>query len=338
LIADIGLRLFYVVGGTRIESTVIGSGAMPVTLVTVPNCQMIDRLAAAGHTIAYVVTVPAAPEGGRPGCGAQSYTAWHLWLHDLESGAARQVASGLVNPSFVDAAEFPVHIALSGSAYAIDLPPAVPEAPQLDTVEVHALDGSLQWRASTQAQVLSIMLAGSRLAMLTAPADGTSPRDDLWLGDRVSSGFRLVAQPFGSASISSDGAYIAWDLPPAGPESDPPLPGGSSGQLRVESLGLGPTDLAQRVSLSGESSPAVLNPVVSSTDRGPLVAWLPTSPEGSVFVAFQYSWQFSGVAIASIERPVWLTLQGSTLLWVTETSGGGVPAAFALDLSRIAFP
>jgi hypothetical protein len=177
-----------------------------------------------------------------------------------------------------------------------------------------------------------------RLAMLTAPADGTSARDGLWLSDRVSSGFSLVAQPFGSASISSDGAYLTWDLPPTGPESDPRLPGGSSGQLLVESLGLGPTDLAQRVSLSGEYSPAVLNPVVSSTNRGPLVAWLPIAPEGSVFLAFQYPWQFSGVAIASIEQPVWLTLQGSTLLWVTETSSGGVPSAFAVDLSQIAFP
>jgi len=89
--AVVGGRLFYVVDGDRIQATDLGSDNIRQTLVTVPQCQGINQLAAAGHELAYVVTSPGGSASQVAGCGSGTTVDWSVWLLDLNGGRPRRV-------------------------------------------------------------------------------------------------------------------------------------------------------------------------------------------------------------------------------------------------------
>lgn len=327
-LAAIGTRIFYIVGANKIESTVIGSDALPQTLVSVPTCRTIHQVAAAGNLIGYVETSPVGPPLDGLGCGESNRIAWSIWLCDLQGGHPRQVAFGIRPATSDETVLYPVHVALTETAYAFEVPISSDQLTPFEQVEVHSTeDARLLWSAQTDGGVWDILLGGKRLAVLTDGTLMTDSRLELWIADAVFPQLRRVGQPFSSAAISEDGAYLAWDARNPWERASGTSPLG----LIVYSLD---TRSSQNVSPPEASSSAEpLRPVVSSDLAGPIVAWYATAREGAVYLAFQDAANKAGVALSSVQSPTWIGLRGSTLIWAASGLRGGVSAVFAADLS-----
>jgi hypothetical protein len=327
----IGRRLFFIVDGNRIESTEVGSNGAEQPIVSVPQCQGINQLAAAGSQLEYLVTSPSGPTAQVAACGATGTVSWSVWLLDLAGGTPRQVASGVRAATTIDLAEFPIHLALSDSAYAFNRPPdaVAAAAGSGDTVEVHALDGKLLWSSQSNAQVADVMLGGGTVAILTDPASGGGNSFDLWTSTAASPEFSPVDKLTGSASLSPDGSQLAWEVGYSGliPEPNP------REDVALETLAQGsevplntPTDAA---------SPAPLRPQVWSIGGRSAVTWFATSPGGAVYPAVRYATGGTGVFLPSLQEPIWMDVQGSTLVWVAEGAGGWSKVAFEVDLNAV---
>jgi hypothetical protein len=329
--ALIGRRLFFIVDGDRIESTEVGSNGAEQPIVTVPQCEGINQLAAAGSELAYLVTSPSGPTAEVADCGATGTVSWSVWLLNLAGGAPRQVASGLRAATTIDIAEFPVHLALGDSAYAFNRPPdaASTGAGTGDVVEVHALDGTLLWSSIASAPVAGVMLGGRTLAVLTQARSGGGKSFDLWISTAARPRFSPVDKLIGSASLSPDGLQLAWGFGSSGliPEPNP-------GQdVAIETLAQGPV-----VSLNtptDSASPAPLEPQIWSLGGRLAVTWFATSPGGAVYPAIRYATGGSGVFLPSLQEPIWMDVQGGTLVWVAEGAGGWSKVAFEVDLNAL---
>ena len=70
-----------------------------------------------------MVTSPGGPASHTQDCGGAGQVSWSVWLLELNSGISRQVAQGVRAASSIDIAEFPIHLALTDSAYAFNRPP-----------------------------------------------------------------------------------------------------------------------------------------------------------------------------------------------------------------------
>lgn len=325
----IGRRLFYIVTTDRIELSVIGSSADPVTVVTVPACEAVNQLAAAGDWLAWVVTSPAGSAEGTSGCTSLGQISWSLWLLDLRGGSPRKVASGVREETSADVAEFPTHVALTEAAYAFDRPAAANDPGQGETVEVHAIDGTLLWSSPIQAPVTDVMLGGSKLAVVTQNAGQGSPKLTLWVSNARQPVLREEAQPATSASLSADGTYLAWDLTLTTGLSR----GSAMSDVEIESLASGQITFLTAPTTADLFEPT--QPAVASTASGALVAWFATAPEGTVYPAFRLT-RGGGGLLESVQLPVWLHVDGSTLMWVAESSDGWSAMAFAVDLTAVA--
>jgi hypothetical protein len=328
-LAVVGMRLFYVVASSRIESLVVGSTADSVTLVTAPRCDAINQIAAAGDELAFVTTSTGGAAAGIGGCGASSSVSWSLWLLDLLGGSPEAVARGQVGPRSIDAAEFPVHVALGAAAYAFDRPTAATDPSQGTTIEVHALDGALLWSSVTQAPVVNVMLGGSRLAVLTGSPSATGLKT-LWTSTASQPSLLAVAQPATSGSLSPEGSYVVWDIPQT------PSSGGTSGRESVDIEMLDTGRIQTLVTLGGSALPVPLPPAISLTRAGPAIGWLATAPDGSVYPAFRFAGGGDGGILSSFQQPVWMNLEGSTLVWVAERPDGWSTAVYAVDMLSLA--
>jgi hypothetical protein len=335
--AVVGRSLFFIVGGDRIESTAVGGDGSRQTLAQVPACEGINQLAAAGHDLAYVVTSPGGPTAQIHDCGGAGKVSWSLWLLDLNGGSPRQVASGVRAAGSIEVAEFPIHLALTESAYAFNRPPASVAAGPGETVEVHSLDGRLSWISHTQKPVADVMLGGGTLAILTPAASPAPGVVDLYISDAANPVPAPVEQPARSASLSPDGLLLTWDVAYQGPWDTTfqgPFPGPNPPDaVAVETVGSG---LAQPLlTLTDRSAPAPLRPAISSTDRGPLVTWFATGSDGAIYPAVRYATGGNGAYLPSLQEPVWMSVQGGTLFWVAEGGGGWSKVAFAVDLASL---
>ncbi len=329
--AILGLRLFYVAGGHRIDSIEIGSNAAAQTLATVPACQAINQVVAAGHEIAYVVTTPVGLPLDAAGCGTSPGLAWSVWLLDLSGGTPREVASGLRQALWVDQYKSPIHLALADSAFAFDRPSASTAATAGETIEVHSLDGRLLWTSPTVAPVADVMLGGGQLAFLTDGAPQGEARLYLWTSTAARPSPIRVAQPASSASLASDGSYLTWDLA----QSDGSAGAAPRSQVAVDSLSSGQVGFLDTP--TGADAPQPLRPAVSGTSRGPLVAWFATAYGGTVYPAFRYAGSSAGGAVLSTyQGPTWLAVEGGTLVWVAESADASYTVAFAVDLNSVA--
>ncbi|MFI5258773.1 MAG: hypothetical protein ACHQ01_04085, partial [Candidatus Limnocylindrales bacterium] len=328
-IGIIGLRLFYIVGGDRIESSVIGADADPQTLVNVPRCQAINQLAAAGNTMAYVVTSPAGAAAEIGGCGGLGQVSWSLWLLDLSGGGPKQVASGVRDAGNIDFAEFPIRVALTDTAYAFNRPPTTATASPTETVEVHSIEGHMLWSSRIDASVTGVMLGGSSLAILTGSSGASGPFD-LWTSDPNNPEFMRVAVAASSASISPDGSYLTWDLT----TTDPRYQASPRPTVGIETIGSG--QVAYLTTPTTSDLPEGTHPAVSSTVRGPVVAWFATAPGGTVYPAFRFAAGGGAGVFESVQLPVWLDVEGSSLIWVAESRDGWSAMAFAIDLATLA--
>ena len=335
-LAIVDQTLYYIVGGVQIQSTAVDAGGPGRTLVTAARCQGINQLAAAGHELAYVVTSPGGPSSTVSGCGAAGSVSWSVWLLDLNGGGPRRVAQGVRDASLPDVAAFPIHLAVSASAYAFDRPPYAAEAGSSDTVEVHAIDGHLLWKSHTQRPVADLMLGGGTLAILT---EWLSNRDifghdavtDLWTANAAHPQPVPVDAPAASASLSPDGTLLTWER-----ISAPAIPGaGPPGDVAIRTVHTGveqsitmPTDLA---------APVPLRPAISTTGAGVIVAWLATEPNGAVRPAVRNAAGGSGVVLPSALDPVWLGIAGGRLFWVGESADGWLTAAYSVELGTLGF-
>jgi hypothetical protein len=322
--ALLGSRLFYIVATDRIESIDIG-GQTTRTLVTVPQCQTINQLAAAGETLAYVVTTPVATTGGVFGCAGPSEVAWTLNLLDLRTGKVRHVESGTRTAETIDIAEFPVHVAISDSAYAFERPANTAIDAWGAMVEVHALDGHLLWKSPISPHVTQLVFRGGTLAALTQSVPPYEDEHILWLASNDDPQLREVATPAASASLSSDGSYVIFDLPI-----------GTNQEFLSVALQVGrPDSGAAFITHSGSIAAQPLHPVVASSSHGLVVAWLLTTPAGGVFPAFRFQSDRAAVEIPTVQEPIWIGLEDTTLVWVTQSGDGWSTGVFATDLWQI---
>ncbi|HJX68191.1 MAG TPA: hypothetical protein VJ258_05640 [Candidatus Limnocylindrales bacterium] len=331
-LAAIGTRIFYVVDSNRIESTVIGSDVEPQSLVSVPSCRTINQIAAAGDLLAYVETHPVGAPLDASGCGRPTSVAWSIWLSDLQGNQPRQVASGVRLARSEEIRLYPVHLALSASAYAYEVPLSPAQLSPFERVAVRSTGNNrLLWSAQTDGGVSDILLGGSRLAVVTDGALMTEARMELWTGDASHPQLKRVGEPAASASISEDGTYLAWDSRAPWERSLST----AQAALVVDKFDSG---LPQNILLPAAfCAPEPLRPVVSSGLTGPIVAWYATVGRGAVYPAFLDAANETGVALFSVQSPAWIDLQGSILIWVSADLGGE-SIAFAADLARSGNP
>jgi hypothetical protein len=333
-IARIGSRLFYVVAGDRIESSVIGSPAAPDTVVRLSDCEAIGGLAAAGESLMYVATSPEVQTmSGCVGSDASGNSRWEIWLLDLLDGSRRRLAGGIRTGTLTDRVGGVEPIALSPNAYAFSraLDPADPPAGGI--VEVDAIDGTLLWTSRTEAPVTRLMLGGGRLAVLTGAAGATQTGLALWVSDAHHPAVEQVAEPLGSAALSADGAYLAWDATyVVGLHRASALP-----ILQIENAATGEYSIAAAPATADPGVPA--RPAVSSNAFGPLVAWLTAASDGTVYPAVRFEGGIltpgaaaGAVFLDSPQRPVWLDISETTMYWVVERPDGRSAAAYAAEL------
>ena len=325
--AAVGTRLFFITGGDQIQSTDVRSNGDVRELVGVPACQGINQLAAAGHELAYVVTSPGGPTSQVNDCGGAGKVSWSVWLVDLNGGSPRRVAGGIRTATSIDVSEFPIHLALTDTAYAFDRPPAS-AATLGETVEVHALDGRLLWTSRTDQAVADVMLGGGTLAILTdvfAHATGVA---NLYTSDAVHPDPVPVGQAARSASLSPDGTHLTWEV-----AFQPPFPGPDPRDVVIETVDSGSE--MPVLALTDGDAPAPLRPTVLSTKRGLIVTWFATTSDGAVHPAVRYAAGGNGAFLPSLQEPVWMSVQGNTLLWVAESADGWSKVAFAVDLASL---
>lgn len=333
-LAASGLTIYYVDQAQEIQSSVIGSKDPPRTLATVSRCQAIGPLAAAGHELVYAVTWPFDPTRGAA-CGDASVLGWSIRLLDLNTGKAREVATGTRSAGSTDLELSQNHLAITASAYAFDRLTDEADPSQGVDIQVHSIAGSLLWQTHSQAPVASIMLGGNRLAVVTdipdVPADGGATRV-AWLSSAAYPPLTVLAVAATTASLSDDGSYLGWDYPSyqtiAGSTSRPDL------GIKLAA----PAGPSLAATIYGSSAIQAIDPVVSSTDRGPLIAWLATTPDGSTYPVYDFIADGLPRVLESAQRPAWLAVEGSILMWVTATDGGGASEAFAVDLSHLTYP
>jgi hypothetical protein len=320
----IGTRIFFVVGTGRIESTVIGSAARPSILVSAPQCEAINQVAAAGNVLGYVLTGPVGGSGDPVGCARTSRVAWTIWFTDLAGRNPRRIASGVRAVDSAATRLYPVRLALTPSIYAFNRTNSPGLMAEGETVEVRSLNrNKLLWSVQTDSHVASLMLGGSTLAVLE--------RDrgfELNIATTTNPALTPVARPVSAASLPEDGAYLTWDV---AADATRNMPAG----VVTAKLQTGGTDLLPAPLNSPFHEP--FRPVISSTPTGPIVAWYATARGGAVYPAFRdYATEGGGV-YSTVQAPVWIGLRGSTLIMVTTDRDGGYTVAFALDLSRSGF-
>ncbi len=215
--ALIGQRLFYVVGGDRLESSVLGSSADPQVLVSTPRCQAINQLVAAGNYLLYVVTEASGPLASIGGCDTfGGVLSWTIRLIDLRTGASRTLAQGNRLRTSLDIDEFPIHVAMTSTAYAFDRPNAASDSGGGETVEVHSFDGRTLWTATTQDHVSDVMLGDDELAVVTQTPWPALDRNTLWLANAARPDLVAIADIGTSAFLTADGRFLTWDTPPHG--------------------------------------------------------------------------------------------------------------------------
>lgn len=327
--ALIGRRLFFVVDGDRIESTEIGRGVPEQSLVAAPQCDGINQIAAAGHMLAYVVTSPGGPTAQIADCGAADSVSWSVWLLDLDGGQPRRVAGGLRAATTIDVAEFPIHLALTDAAYAFDRPPVTPDSGAGETVEVHGLDGGLLWASQTDKPVADVMLGGGTLAVLTDVVSHPAMVFDLWTSEAAHPALAPVDQPARSASLSPDGAHLTWDVANGvvGPSGNRPVDVASETVAEGREVPLDtPTD---------RTAPAPLRPAIWSVGGRLAITWFATAPGGAIYPAVRYATGAAGTYLPSVQEPMWMQVQGGTLVWVAESADGWSKVAFAVDLATL---
>ncbi len=81
-------------------------------------------------------------------------------------------------------------------------------------------------------------------------------------------------------------------------------------------------------------SPLTASPVVALTSQGFLIGWLGTAADGTVYPAFNWLGGSSGF-LESVQQPMWITVSGTTLVWVAEGLDGWSAVAFEADLSAL---
>jgi hypothetical protein len=334
-LAALGLRIFYIVDQKRVESTVVGWSRQPDVLATEPVCHSIDQIAAAGREVAYVESWPIGMPFEASGCGLPTSVAWTVQFVDLTGGAPRIVAAGVTDGGAGRSGLPPVHLGLSNSVYAFERSaanahlPGQPAGPTstgagaaVETIEVHSVDdGSLLLTTQSDEPVAELMVGGTSLAVLEASAGNPAAGYRLQVADLGDPRLHTVADRTSAAAISQDGSYLAWDVEG----------GGAGTGVAMQNLASGQTVVVP--ARSAASTPGPLDPAVSSTSRGPIVAWLATATGGSVYPAFRTPANGSGTAIASVQVTAWVSLQGSVLIWAAAARDASLGVAFAFDLA-----
>ncbi len=324
-----GNRLFLVVGGNTLESTIIGSAADPINLVSVRQCKAITEIAAAGDSLMYLVTWPEPPNPTAIGCDTTTRVDWSLQLMDLRTRTSHEVATGSrakVAPAFDG---FPIRFSITPTEYAYDRPNDGTRANAPETVEVHALDGRLLWQTAASTHVDDLDLAGGRLAVITQSSWPAPGLRTFWIATAANPVFQKVSESPESVVLSADGRYSAWNV-----------------TLR---MGLNPEIVSSDVAVDDWAKGGVtsayppvvadgvvaMSPAVLATASGPFVAWLSIGPDGIVYPAFNWPGRNRSGFLESSQQPVWLAVSGNSLVWVAESSDGWSSVAYSIDISNL---
>ena len=322
LAAD-GTRLFFVTGGTTLQSTVIGSGSPPTVIATVPECQTIAQVAAAGNVLGFVETAPVGARSAA-GCVQSSSVAWSIWLSDINGAHKRRVASGVRQVNSDVTRAHPVRLGLTSRAFAYDRPNSPGLVPTGETIVVNDVaTGKRLWAVQTEAAVIDLMFGGSTIGVLDR-----EPALRLSIATEGSPGLTPFAFPLSSAALSDDGRYVSWDT----------VADSASGVAS----GLATTDLTSGVTSllavpSEADRPAPLRPTVATTGSGAAVAWFQTVKDGIVYPAVDISGAATGGLYSTVQAPLWISLNGNIMTMVATDSDGRYTVAYAVDLSGSGF-
>jgi hypothetical protein len=324
-----GNRLFFVVGGNTLESSVIGSTADPIRLVSVRQCKAITEIAAAGDSLMYLVTWPESANPTATGCDTITRIDWSLQLMDLRSRTSHEVATGSRAKVVPEFDGFPIRFSITPTEYAYDRPNDDTRANGPETVEVHALDGKLLWQTTASSHVDDLDLAGDRLAVITQfwwPAPGTRT---FFIATATHPEFQEVSESPESVVLSADGRYAAWNITlriGVNPEI-------VSGDVAVDDWAKGGVTSAYPPVVA--DGVVAMSPAVLATSSGPFVAWLSIGPDGTVYPAFNWPGRNRSGFLESVQQPVWLAVSGNSLVWVAESSDGWSSVAYSADISNL---
>ena len=324
-----GNRLFFVVGGNTLESSVIGSTADPIRLVSVRQCKAITEIAAAGDSLMYLVTWPESPNPTATGCDTITRIDWSLQLMDLRSRTSHEVATGSRAKVVPEFDGFPIRFSITPTEYAYDRPNDDARANGPETVEVHALDGKLLWQTTASSHVDDLDLAGDRLAVITQfswPAPGIRT---FLTATATHPAFQEVSESPESVVLSADGRYAAWNITlriGLNPEI-------VSGDVAVDDWAKGGVTSAYPPVVA--DGVVAMSPAVLATSSGPFVAWLSIGPDGTVYPAFNWPGRNRSGLLESTQQPVWLAVSGNSLVWVAESSDGWSSVAYSADISNL---
>ena len=328
--ARVGDRLFYVVGGDQVETSVAGQKTDPFTLVTTPHCKAINQIAAAGDSLLFLVSWPDGPNPTTGGCDGFTTIDWSLQVMNVQTGKGRELATGQRAKIAPHLDGFPIHFALTTTAYAFDRPESETAPGGPENVEVRSFDGKTSWTTRTTAHVVQLGLAGDRLMVVTEPSFPTPGPLSVSVATSRSPALEVLGEPATGASISEDGRYVAWDAA---------LHSGPAGRVitsdvLVYDAASGTKSSVAPPAMAQADHVFTMHPTVSSTAAGPFVAWL-VVVDTTVYPMFSWPGKHESGFLDSLQEPMWIDAAAGSLVWIAESADGWTAVAYTAEVAKL---
>ena len=296
----------------------------PIQVATARPCAQIDKASLSGTDVIYSQIVPAgdAP-GGRGTCPSLADAVnWYVSITNF-SGVGRLVASGTSagQPPDGVAASTP-DVAIADAMYAFS---RTDSSGTSTVVEVHRLiDDSLQYKSVALALPVQVRLGDGRLVVVSpgpAPVDGLAGTTSVLSTDDWTQPLVPFGLTAGPAALSRDGRRLAFSS--CEPDGD---------KLKCDLL----ETFAPGIHWGIQLPIAATFVCAGSGPESDLaaVAWTSYAAGGSPYIGVDSALGDKGVALVGMDQPMWISLQGDALLWLSLAPDGSA-ALHRLDLLSV---